>query len=532
MKNVFGIVDLFAGPGGLGEGFCSLKRDKTNAFEIDVSVEKDAVAHSTLRLRSFLRKFNGGLPKQYLDFLYGKIEEPDWSRLYPLQWAQAVRETLYLTLGEPKTTEILEERIWEIRQRRGDRLILIGGPPCQAYSLAGRGRKPSDLGYVAHEENRHLLYKEYICVLRSLRPAAFVMENVKGMLSSSIERGMVFDLLKADLENQGGTTQYALFPLSTSIEQGRDARPQDFIVTAEHHGVPQARHRVIIVGFRRDLLKELDDFMPPKLREFAYKATVRDVLSEMPVLRSGISSRGGRKDDPKVWRRTVQDAAKHIKEMSISLTGDQRTRYLAMLREISELSIEYGKLRNNSTGGTRLPSNCPIDLRAWLEDERFERLSLHETRGHMPDDLKRYMFAACWAMATGNSPKARDFPDELAPNHTNWKSGKFNDRFRAQPWEMPSSTVTCHLAKDGHYFIHPDPAQCRSMTVREAARLQTFPDNYYFKGNRTQQYIQVGNAVPPFLAHQIARTLHDALLQIFPDITLYQPVPRKENILA
>lgn len=146
MKGAFGIVDLFSGPGGLGEGFCSLRQGKVSAFEIDVSVEKDAVAHSTLRLRSFLRNFDDGLPQEYVDFLHGETEEPDWPKLYPVQWAQAERETLNLTLGDPQTAEILGERIREIRRRRGDRLILIGGPPCQAYSLAGRGRKPSDLG--------------------------------------------------------------------------------------------------------------------------------------------------------------------------------------------------------------------------------------------------------------------------------------------------------------------------------------------------------------------------------------------------
>ena len=385
---------------------------------------------------------------------------------------------------------------------------------------------------MAHEENRHLLYEEYIRVLRSLRPAAFVMENVKGMLSSSIEGRMVFDLVTADLENRGGTIPYALFPLSGSIDRAHDVMPQDFVVAAENQGIPQARHRVIIVGIRRDLLKDVDEFMPPRLPKTAHKATVRDVLSEMPVLRSGISSRDGRIDDPEGWRRTVRLAAMQIENLPISLEGDQRSRYLAALREISEQSIEYGKIRKKSSGGTRLPGNCPTDLRNWLADARLERLSLHETRGHMPSDLERYMFAACWAKATGSSPKSHDFPAALAPKHANWRSGKFNDRFRVQPWGMPSSTVTCHLAKDGHYFIHPDPAQCRSMTVREAARLQTFPDNYYFKGNRTQQYIQVGNAVPPLLAHQIAKALYDALQQIFSNTTPSHPVSRKETIPA
>jgi DNA (cytosine-5)-methyltransferase 1 len=132
----------------------------------------------------------------------------------------------------------------------------------------------------------------------------------------------------------------------------------------------------------------------------------------------------------------------------------------------------------------------------------------------MSADLRRYMFCAAHAAANaGVSPSSGDFPRELAPRHKSWDSGAFADRFKVHGPQRPSGTVTSHISKDGHYFIHYDVAQCRSMTVREAARLQTFPDNYFFEGNRTQQFVQVGNAVPPVLAQQIAEITYKVIGQ-------------------
>jgi DNA (cytosine-5)-methyltransferase 1 len=131
----------------------------------------------------------------------------------------------------------------------------------------------------------------------------------------------------------------------------------------------------------------------------------------------------------------------------------------------------------------------------------------------MASDLSRYLYASSFAAVHGRSPKLQELPGALKPEHKNADGDDFTDRFRVQLRSRPATTVTSHIAKDGHYFIHHDPSQCRSLTVRETARLQTFPDNYFFAGGRTDQYVQVGNAVPPFLARQIAAVVADILEQ-------------------
>ena len=135
----------------------------------------------------------------------------------------------------------------------------------------------------------------------------------------------------------------------------------------------------------------------------------------------------------------------------------------------------------------------------------------------MASDLARYLFAATFAHSQGYSPRLDTFPPKLLPDHLNVQFRNevevipFKDRFRVQCKDEPATTVVAHIAKDGHYYIHYDPSQCRSLTVREAARLQTFPDNYFFVGTRTEQYTQVGNAVPPLLAHKLAKIVRSLL---------------------
>lgn len=508
MKTEFAIVDLFAGPGGLAEGFSSVRnRDGSRPFRIALSVEKEPSAFETLRLRSFLRQFDNGFPPEYYRFLNGEAKEPEWSELYPDEWETAVHETVMLELGSHGAAAEIDARLERISKTHRGNVLLIGGPPCQAYSLVGRARNKGTEGYDAGKDHRHFLYKEYIRILKRLMPAAFVMENVKGLLSSSVDGEKIFDQVLDDLAAVGNGA-YRLVPLSPRSGQlrvpGFGHPPAfDFVVRAEDHGIPQSRHRVIIVGIRKDMADGLAvDLEANLLSEAETTVTVRDVLRLMPKLRSGLSDRDDGED---AWQQVTSTLMRSVATGTSRLPDPQDHAFRKLGQRFAAAVAKARRTnRRESNVYAEVGSACPRELKSWLIDRKLKRFSNHETRSHMQADLARYFFAALYGRVTGASPKAKDFPRYLAPAHKNWKSGKFADRFRVQLWRSPATTITSHISKDGHYFIHPDPAQCRSLTVREAARLQTFPDNYFFKGNRTQQFVQVGNAVPPFLARKIA----------------------------
>jgi DNA (cytosine-5)-methyltransferase 1 len=502
--NPIQVVDLFSGPGGLGEGFSSCRtRDGSRAYEIAVSIEKDNAAHKTLRLRGFLRKFSK-FPPEYYSWISGNRDCPDWEKLYPHEWSAANNEAVCAELGKPETAALLSHRISETKNKAGNRTLLIGGPPCQAYSLVGRSRNAGIKGYKPKDDGRNFLYREYCRVLNELSPAVFVMENVKGMLSSSVEGLAIFEQVVSDLQHAG--PGYSLISLSADIQLGGHPEPIDFVVRAEDHGVPQARHRVIIVGIRKDI----DVGSVPRLCRRHNTEQVNDMLVGLARLRSGLS----RHDDRNAWYNAVVDAIAAVSQITVEYPGENFHGFQYELESVEEHLLATSQMGRTSHARQPISSKLQPELAAFIDDPNLIGVSGHETRGHMPSDLARYLYAACFAKAEGLSPRAHQFPDILAPNHKNWKTGKFNDRFRVQVGNTPASTVTSHISKDGHYFIHPDPTQCRSITVREAARLQTFPDNYHFMGNRTEQFVQVGNAVPPFLAKQIA----DALLPVFENL--------------
>ncbi len=500
------VVDVFAGAGGLGEGFSAYvpQSGKSAPFHVALSAEMDGHAVETLRTRAFFHQFAAGdVPKSYYDYAAGRVGQP-WTPTTEGAWRRATDEALQLEMGLPRDDAILRERLQRVAtdaQRRDVPWVLVGGPPCQAYSLVGRARNRGNANYVPEEDERHFLYEHYLALIAKYRPAAFVLENVKGMLSSRIEGESVFDEIFERLQQPGGRKgpRYKIQPLVQGKGQREHWEPRDFLVHSEKLGLPQARHRVILVG----VLEETSRTLSP-LHASEERFTVGDMIAGLPPLRSSLTDATVH-SWPKFASRVLKQCAKYAK--SIDHTTAAYLRQLAgSARDGEEVGI----------GAPWLPGKAaatPAHLARFIKDPKLRGILSHHTRGHMESDLMRYGFAAAFAAVNGRSPRgATEFPEALHPNHRSWIGNKkFIDRFKVQRSDAPSSTITSHLAKDGHYFIHPDPTQLRSLTIREAARLQTFPDNFIFEGPPGSQRKQVGNAVPPWLGHQIAEAIHRVL---------------------
>lgn len=538
------VIDLFAGPGGLGEGFSRFPFRGDPRFRIVLSIEKERSAHKTLLTRAFYREFAPeDVPEAYYEHLRGKIsqeqmfERDDRCRVAA---KAAKEEALCIELGEPadKNMSVEEKKRHGLRTQRkvrglirerikGDEhWVLIGGPPCQAYSLAGRSRmrgvvqkKGESLGEFENrkqaveaefeKDHRHLLYREYLSIIADHWPSIFVMENVRGLLSARLGGQLIFSMIRKDLENPNqalgqsgkGMTYRICSLVVPALSAGHDLANEDFLIRAEQHGVPQQRHRVILLGIREDL--DTGSFAVLKRRK---SPALRTALRGLPRLHPGVTK-------PSRSLCAVLDeirVAPWLKGLGRGHFGGRD--YLKLKKEIlqalSKASSGYLGQGANFIPVGRLEV-VSGELGEWLADPRLGGFCNHETKAHMSEDLHRYIFVSAFGKVFGRSPTLSDFPEELLPEHENVRGEdgdlrKFADRFRVQLADCPAKTITCHIAKDGHANIHHDPAQIRALTVREAARIQTFPDNYFFEGSKTEQYTQVGNAVPPFLAHQIA----------------------------
>lgn len=400
-------IDLFAGAGGLSEGFLDV------GFEPVAHVEMNVDACKTLRTRAcyYYLKGHGNL-ERYYSYLRGEITTDQLYQLVPKNvWNSVICETM-----NEKTMCGIFNKIDElIMQEDVSKIdLIVGGPPCQAYSLAGRSRKCMD------DDPRNELYKLYFQALKRYKPAMFVFENVPGLVTAG--RGSYLEDILAKFESLG-------YKLDYKIEDASD------------FGVLQKRKRIILIGW-----KKKSEHSYPKFKKITRDYCVENIFQDLPSIQPGQSS----------------DKYKEQK--------------------INEYLRGAG-IRNQS------------DVLTW-----------HVARGNNDRDRNIYK-RAIEAWADGHKRlKYSDLPPEMT-THKN-RSG-FLDRFKVVASDLPTShTMMAHISKDGHYYIHPDIRQARSITVREAARIQSFPDDFFFEGSRTSAFIQIGNAVPPLMAKAIATALH------------------------
>ena len=510
------IIDLFAGPGGLGEGFSTLIHRNKRVFKIALSIEKDKFAHQTLTLRSFYRQFSKDkIPNDYYDVLQGNMSTQKLFEKWPKEAKLAKEEAWRAKLGYDQESAKPKEvdRMIKKALKGSKNWVLIGGPPCQAYSVVGRSRRKDKI-LDPEKDERVDLYRQYLRILAVHNPTVFVMENVKGMLSAKMKESPVFKRILHDLKDP--VSEYKLenpedsrkmtcpgYKIYSLVERSRGGdlyedpvfNQEDFIIRCEDYGIPQTRHRVILLGIRKNL-----DIEPDIIEKHEY-VPISMVLDGLPRLRSGLSKIENNDDN---WKRVISQITEKLffKEMDKSVA------------ERIEKVVQNIKLPQKKSGEEFIYASVSSKHKPdWYLDNKIKGVCNHVSRGHMESDLYRYMFVSSFGKEYKKSPKLQDFPQKLLPNHQNvgeaLKNKKFADRFRVQLENEPAKTITSHISKDGHYYIHPDPSQCRSLTVREAARIQTFPDNYFFCGPRTSQYHQVGNAVPPLLAYKISKIVRE-----------------------
>lgn len=411
-------LDLFAGAGGLSEGFI-----KAN-FKPLAHVELSQAACYTLRTRSafhYLEK-NHNL-KPYIEYTSGHITRDELYSYIPVD----ILDSIICEEISNKTINKIFSRIDEIKEDRSIDLI-VGGPPCQAYSLVGRSRDPNNM----LNDERNYLYRYYVQFLKRYQPKYFVFENVLGLLSAKDINGRrYFDAMKKSFRIAGYKTDFQ-------------------VLNARDYGVLQNRKRIIIVGKRTDA----EDFNFQWPEHIHTDAKVNAVFSDLPSIHA----------------------------------GEGNVYHCKLKKRFSPWLIESG-VRSQIQG-------MPV--------------TFHCSRNHKKQDLEIYSITVKKWNANHERLQYEDLPAKLK-THKNQKT--FQDRFKVVAADEPASqTVVAHIAKDGHYYIHPDLEQNRSLTPREAARLQTFPDDYFFesvsgKPSRTDAYRQIGNAVPVRLAYEIAHQL-------------------------
>lgn len=416
-------IDLFAGAGGLSEGF--IRAGFTPIAHIEM--KKDAC--NTLKTRSAFHylKENGKL-SVYEKYLRTKKEGTDGSVLWSQVPSEVTDAAICATIGENTIGEIFS-RVDRLKRDKSVDLI-IGGPPCQAYSVAGRAR----MGKAVEDDPRNDLYKYYVQFLERYSPKMFVFENVLGIITA--KRGEPF----ADLKKMVNDLGYDM-----------DSKVQ----IASQHGVLQNRQRVIIVGWKKSHSDKCGYPNIP-IEDMPYQV-MRDLFADLPERKAGEGS--------------LCETISYTKPLSEMVYLDKSN-----IRGVFDFTTQHVARPTNDND--RQIYKIAVDM--WRNGKR--RLNYAE----LPSNLQK---------------------------HKNKKT--FLNRFSVVDPDGCCHTVVAHIAMDGHYYIYPtlNPTldNVRSITVREAARLQSFPDDYYFEGSRTSALMQIGNAVPVLLAQKIAESIKEKL---------------------
>lgn len=420
MSSDFLVLDMFSGGGGLTEGF--IRHD----FDFLGHIEMDRNAADTLETRLLFHE----LRKVGYEDIYKRYYCGDISRDQFMRCAEDAGIKKHAVINRELSDTTNDEIIRDLKNKlneqynRSDVDVIIGGPPCQAYSLAGRGKNKEK----AHTDPRNYLYLHYLRFLEEFQPRLFVFENVPGLKSA--KNGTIFSNL-----------------IHRCIKLGYHLDSDAHVLNASDFGVLQDRNRIIFIGWR----KEFDNLQYPDFPKIKHEGKVWDLLKDLPDLQAGEGTDGFQK---------------YKKGYSSKYLADKKIR--------------------NTYGGVRH----------------------HAARNHNERDREIYRIAIQNWRNSGHRLNYDELPDDLK-THKNRHS--FIDRYKVVDRSSISHAVLAHLAKDGHYFIHPDLEQARSLTVREAARIQSFPDDYLFEGPRSAKYVQIGNAVPPLMAEGIAKKIKEML---------------------